>query len=154
MKLAASNKALATLAKEQNFEQHVCKLFGQRDAFKNPLMNTETKQIWARWHALNKDGGLRRADSTARVLWIVGLVLFLFVIFALIYSLHPALVTVAAAVMGWVIAERNALRTRSAQWPIFKSYIDWKLVQKDLNYDNKGDALDDDIPNLLKRPLS
>jgi hypothetical protein len=101
-------------------------------------MNTETKQLLARWQSLAKDGGLQRADSTARVLWVAGLVLLLFVVFALVYRLHPAFVAVAAAVMGWVIAERNALRTRSAQWPIFKSYIDWKRVQQDLSGDNIG----------------
>ena len=38
--------------------------------------------------------------------------------------------------MGWMIAERNALRTREAQWPIFKNYIDWKRVQDDLKDDH------------------
>src|ERR1041384_452431 len=99
-------------------------------------MNDETKQLLARWQSLEKDGGLRRADSTARVLWIVGLVLFLLVVFGLVYGFHPALIAVAAAVMGWVIAERNALRTRAAQWPIFRSYIDWKRVQQDLKDDD------------------
>jgi hypothetical protein len=28
------------------------------------------------------------------------------------------------------------LRTRVAQWPIFKSYIDWKRVQDDLKDDH------------------
>ena len=72
----------------------------------------------------------------ARVLWMVGLVLCLFVVFGVVYRLHPALIAIAAAVMGWVIAERNALRTRAAQWPIFRSYIDWKRVQDDLKDDH------------------
>ena len=100
-------------------------------------MNTETKQLLARWQSLEKNGGLQRAGATARLLWIVGLVLCIFVVFAVVYRLHPAFVAVAAAVMGWVIAESNALRTRLAQWPIFKRYIDWKLVQEDLSHDNK-----------------
>ena len=53
-------------------------------------MNTETKQLLARWQSLAKDGGLQRADSTARVLWVAGLVLFFFVVFAVVYRLtHP-----------------------------------------------------------------
>ena len=72
----------------------------------------------------------------ARVLSIVGFVLLMFVVFGVIYGLHPVLIAVAAAVMGWVVAERNALVTRAAQWPIFKSYIDWKRVQNDLNDDH------------------
>ncbi len=95
-------------------------------------MNTETKQLLTRWQSLEKNDGLQRAGATARLLWIVGLVLCIFVVFAVVYRLHPAFVAVAAAGMGWVIAESNALRTRLAQWPIFKSYIDWKKVEEDL----------------------
>ena len=95
-------------------------------------MNTETKQLLTRWQSLEENGGLQRAGATARLLWIVGLVLCIFVVFAVVYRLHPAFVAVTAAVMGWVIAESNALRTRLAQWPLFKSYIDWKKVEEDL----------------------
>jgi hypothetical protein len=95
-------------------------------------MNTETKQLLSRWQSLENDGALQHAASRARVLWLVGLALCIFVVFAVIYRLHPAFVAVAAAVMGWVIAESNALRTRIAQWPIFKTYIDWKKVEEDL----------------------
>jgi hypothetical protein len=63
---------------------------------------------------------------------VVGLVLCIVVAFAVVYRLHPALTAIAAAAMGWVIAERNALRTRIAQWPSFKKYIDWKRVHEDL----------------------
>ena len=72
----------------------------------------------------------------ARVFWVVGLVLFLFVVLGVVYQLHPALIAVAAAATGWVVAERNALRTRIAQWPTFKNYIDWKRVQDDLRDDH------------------
>ncbi|MEI8288307.1 MAG: hypothetical protein WCH99_02450 [Verrucomicrobiota bacterium] len=99
-------------------------------------MTSETKRLLTRWQSLEKDGGLQRAASMARMLWIVGLVLFLIVVFGVIYGLHPALIAAVAAVLGWVIAERNALQTRAAQWPIFKSYIDWKRVQDDLKDDH------------------
>jgi cytochrome c-type biogenesis protein CcmH/NrfG len=95
-------------------------------------MNTETKQLLSRWQLLEKDSGLQHAASRARALWFTGLVLCIFVVFAVIYRLHPAFVAVAAAAMGWVTAESNALRTRLAQWPIFKTYIDWKRVEEDL----------------------
>ena len=98
-------------------------------------MTNETKQLLSRWQSLEKDGGLQRAVSTAHALWIVGLVLLMFVVFGVVYRFHPALIAIAAAVMGWVIAERNALRIRAAQWPIFKDYIDWKRVEKDLSND-------------------
>ena len=95
-------------------------------------MNTETKQLLTRWQSLEENGGLQCAGATARLLWIIGLVLCIFVVFAVIYQLNPAFVAIAAAAMGWVIAESNALRTRLAQWPIFKSYIDWTKVDEDL----------------------
>ncbi len=98
-------------------------------------MNTETKLLLKRWQALERGDGLRRAGSTARALWLIGLALFLFVALAIFYSLHPAYVAVAAAVMGWTIAERNALRTRAAQWPTFAKYVDWERVKRDLGDD-------------------
>ena len=96
------------------------------------FMNSETKQLLARWQSLESGGGIERAASTGRLLWVVGLALFIFVVFAIAYRLHPAFVAVAAAAMGWVTAESNALRTRLAQWPIFRTYIDWKRVEEDL----------------------
>jgi hypothetical protein len=99
-------------------------------------MNTETKELLTRWQSLEKNGGLQRAGATARTLRIVALVLCIFTVFAVVYRLHPVFVAVAAAVMGWMIAESNALRTRFAQWPIFKSYIDWKKVEEDLKGDD------------------
>jgi hypothetical protein len=95
-------------------------------------MNAETKQLLTRWQALENDGRLQRAASMARALWFAGLVLCIFVVFAVYYRLHPAFVAVAAAAMGWVIAERNALQTRLGQCPIFKTYIDWKRAEEDL----------------------
>jgi hypothetical protein len=100
-------------------------------------MNTDTRQLLNRWQSLKKDGGLRRAASVARTLWFVGLLLCLFVVFGVISRLHPALIAVASAAMGWVVAETNALRTRLAQWPVVKTYIDWKRVEEDLR--GKGD---------------
>jgi hypothetical protein len=101
-------------------------------------MNIETKQLLTRWQALEAGDGLRRAVLTSRVLWVIGLALCIFVVFAVVYRLHPAAIAVSAAVMGWVTAERNALRTRAAQWPTFKHYIDWQRVQEDLSNDTSA----------------
>lgn len=106
---------------------------GYRQVVRRPQgMNIETKQLLTRWQSLERNDGLRRAGATARRLWIIGLILCIVVVFALVYRLHPALIAGLAAAMGWVIAESNALRTRLAQWPIVKSYIDWKKVEEDL----------------------
>ena len=63
-------------------------------------MNGETRQLLARWHALEAGDGLRRVAFTARVLWFVGLGLAMFVALAVTYRLHPAVVAAGAAVMG------------------------------------------------------
>ncbi len=95
-------------------------------------MNSETKKLLPRWHSLERRGGLKRAQTTARVLWVIGLVLFVFLVFLVVYRVHPAFVASPAAAMGSVFAEVNALRNRVAQWPTFKNYIDWKRVEEDL----------------------
>lgn len=99
-------------------------------------MDKDTKKLLARWQSLEKGDGLQRAGSMARILWFVGLVLCVLVVFGVAYGLHPAIVAVAAAAMGWIIAERNALRGRLAQWPTFRRYIDWNHVQEDLSSDD------------------
>jgi hypothetical protein len=100
-------------------------------------MDNDTRKILTRWQSLEKGDGLRRVVSIARVLWLVGLVLCFFVVVGVAYGLHPVILVVAAAAMGWIIAEGNALRGRLGQWPIFRRYIDWKRVQEDLNSDDK-----------------
>src|SRR5258708_36274832 len=91
-----------------------------------------TKDMLTRWLSLEKGDGLRRAGFMARVLWIVGLLLCILVALGVAFKVHPVAVAVPAAVMGWIIAESNALRSRLAHWPIFKRYLDWKRVEEDL----------------------
>jgi hypothetical protein len=95
-------------------------------------MTSETRQLLARWQALEKGDGLQRVVSMVRALRIVALALGLLVVLGVVYKLHPAGIAVCAGVLGWVTAERNSLLTRQAQWPIVKRYIDWKRVQEDL----------------------
>src|SRR5277367_6610123 len=99
-------------------------------------MNSKFRNLLLRWHSLEKEDGLRRAKTVVRVLWFVGLALFLFIGFGIVYKLDP--IAVASAVMGWVIAERDALRTRLVQWPAIRRYVDWKLVEEDLRTDHTG----------------
>ena len=96
-------------------------------------MDQDTKSLLMRWQALEKGDGLRRVSSLVRVLWVLGLVLCLVVVFGIFYGWPTVAVAVAAAVMGWIIAETNALRSRLAQWPLFKRYIDWRRVEEDLS---------------------
>ena len=99
-------------------------------------MDKHSKDLLSQWQLLESGDGLKRSGSMVRILWIAGLLLCIVVIFGISYGLHPVVVAIAAVAMGWVIAERNALRTRLSQWPILRRYIDWKRVQEDLT-DNK-----------------
>jgi hypothetical protein len=98
-------------------------------------MQTRATALLQRLVSLEDGDGLRRATSLSRVLFGVGLLLSVFVGYAIVYRLHPALIAVAALVIGFVIAERNALRSRISQWPIFRGYIDWQRVREDLKRD-------------------
>ena len=101
-------------------------------------MSNETKQLLTRWQSLRKEKGLQQAAGVAKILWFAGAALCIFVVFGLVYSLHPALTAAGAAAMGWITAERNALLTRVSQWPIIQTYIDWNRVQNDLNNDTNA----------------
>jgi hypothetical protein len=96
-------------------------------------MDPHSKKLLLRWQALQKSDGLQRASSLARALWFSGFVLCLVVVFGIVYLWSPVAIAVAAAAMGWVIAESNALRSRLAQWPFFSRYIDWRRVEEDLS---------------------
>jgi hypothetical protein len=97
------------------------------------MVDPNTKQILARWQALADGPAMKRATLIARILSIIGLVMTIFVIYASAVRLNPTFIAAAALVAGWVVAEGNALRTRQAQWPIFKAYLDWNRVHQDLN---------------------
>ena len=101
-------------------------------------MDPATKRLLSRWQSLRTEVGLKRAASVARWLWLVGLILALVVAFGLYYELPPLAVAAAAAAMGWVIAERNALNLRISQWPVVASYIDWGRVTDDLGGDQEA----------------
>jgi hypothetical protein len=100
-------------------------------------MDPATKHLLNRWQSLRTEAGLKRAASVARWLWLAGLILALVVAFGLYYELPPLAVAAAASAMGWVVAERNALKSRISQWPMVVSYIDWGRVTNDLGGDQE-----------------
>jgi hypothetical protein len=101
-------------------------------------MDDYTRNLLMRWRSFESGSGMKLVTSMARFLWFVGLALCAIVVFGVMYGLHSAAIAGAAIALGWVIAERNALRSRQAQWPIFKQYIDWQKVQKDLGESNSS----------------
>jgi Na+/H+ antiporter NhaD/arsenite permease-like protein len=98
-------------------------------------MPSQTHRFLTRLHDLQKGDAIRRASVLGRALFVVGLLLAIFVGYAVVFGLQPSLIAVASAGMGWVIAERNALRLRISQWPMFQKYIDWRRVEEDLTRD-------------------
>lgn len=96
-------------------------------------MEIETRQLLDRWKSLRSGTGLARATSIASALGLLGRVLLLVIVIGLYRMFPPAVLVAVSAAMGWVIAERNALKSRIAQWPVFASYIDWERVNNDLD---------------------
>jgi len=95
------------------------------------------KTILRRWHALHQGEGLKHAMRVCRILWALGFIACLATIACVLLGLHPIFPTLISAVMGWLVAESNALRTRLSQWPVMESYINWDRVQSDLNVEIK-----------------
>ena len=95
-------------------------------------MDAGTTRLLSRWESLRSGAGLARATSVARALWVLGLALCLVIVIGLYCMLPPIVLVAVSAVMGWVIAERNALKSRITQWPTFANYIDWARVSNDL----------------------
>ena len=98
-------------------------------------MQSPANRLLKRLHSLEDGDGIRRATSLSRVLFVAGMLLSMFIGYAIVYRLHPVLIAAAAAVVGFVVAERNALRSRVSQWPVFRGYIDWQRVREDLKRD-------------------
>lgn len=95
-------------------------------------VNSETRRLLLRWKALAQPDALQRVKAMVRALWIAGLFVVVVVAIAIARELSPVLIACAAAVAGWLIAETNALRNRIAQWDIFRSYLDWGRIERDL----------------------
>src|SRR5512138_2184066 len=95
-------------------------------------IDAETKRLLLRWHALSNPGELQRVKARALTLWIFGLIVFLVVGVAIAKGQSAVLVAGGGMVVGWLIAETNALRSRIAQWDTFKRYLDWTRIEQDL----------------------
>ena len=90
-------------------------------------------EILTRWVAIESGNGIENVRKTSHFFSIaaftvcvaVGLVYAFFDLPSLVFEFPGALI-------GWLIAERNALESRIAQWPTFRQYIDWTKVREDL----------------------
>jgi hypothetical protein len=104
-------------------------------------MDKETRNLLLRWQMLQNDEGAKPVRTVLLMLSLSALAFFIFVMVGLNYgSFHPTVVVLAAAAMGYVVAEAIALRHRMNQWPRLKHYIDWKRVEEDLKSDTNQQA--------------
>jgi hypothetical protein len=90
------------------------------------------KEILARWLSLEHADGVSRARRMRRKLSVASFVVFA-VAFAtgIYFKLHPSITLVLGAVVGWLIAESNALQSRLNLFPVYREYIDWEKVERD-----------------------
>jgi hypothetical protein len=95
-------------------------------------MDDKTKSMLTRWQTLESDEGLKKVRFYIYMLGLVGLLFCMFTVVGVATGINPIATAISAAIMGWIVAETNALRNRSSQWPIFQRYIDWKRVHEDL----------------------
>ncbi len=98
-------------------------------------MDKNSKNLLLRWQALDKGEGIQQVKSTIRRLDLFGFAFSFAIVYCIFFKLHPVFIALAAAALGWVTAERNALKTRMDQWSFLKQYIDWERVEKDLAED-------------------
>lgn len=90
-------------------------------------------EILTRWAAIERGDGLVKCQKISRVLTIIGVAGCIAIVAGTMWLGWVAgAFGIAGILIGWVIAERNALDTRVADWPTYRQYIDWPRVHQDL----------------------
>jgi hypothetical protein len=101
----------------------------------------QPKDILTRWMNLEEGTGLAKAKLASRYLSIASFTICIAIaLMGGYFELPWWVLVVPAVVVGWLIAERNALNTRVAQWPVYRKYIDWSRVRADLQSEPNYDA--------------
>jgi len=91
------------------------------------------KTILSRWVAIEQGDEIRRIRRVSRNLSLAAYMIFFAALAICAYFQPPAWIALfPGLVVGWLIAEKNALDTRIAHWPVFRRYIDWARVEADL----------------------
>jgi len=82
--------------------------------------------------ALEKSGGMEHAQRRRRQLNLAAWLLLVVVAVGGAFLGWRSYLTVWPSIaIGWCVAERNALQSRMAMWPVVRSYIDWQMVERD-----------------------
>ena len=85
------------------------------------------------WVAIERGNGIEKVIGTGRYLSLVAFaVTVATVLIGMNFELPRLVFFVPGVLVGWLIAERNALADRLSKWPILREYIDWLHVEADL----------------------
>ena len=91
------------------------------------------QEMLGAWVAIERGNGSARVLRTGRYLSFAAFAVTVATVLVSMNFELPRLVFFAPGVLvGWLIAERNALADRLSKWPILRQYIDWSHVDADL----------------------
>lgn len=112
-------------------------------------MNHNFKQstVLKRWVDLRSQEGWRRVNKIILYLRIITFALCFALVWSIFYNESRVMPALIGITLGWVVAEKNALRARKKTWPLLEKIIDWSLVEKKLS-----DATDSNLRHPEANP--
>ena len=90
----------------------------------------QEQETLQRWVAIEDSTGIDAALRMVKNLTVGSISLTILIVCAFYFNFHPAIVSVLSILLGWSVAERNALRSRIKLWPQLRKYLDWKLIRE------------------------
>jgi len=85
------------------------------------------------WLTLKEGSGIKSARSKTMKLQFIGISLTVAVSLLIYFQVHSAFIAIVSVAIGWVIAERNALRSRIKLWPKLEKYLNWELINEHIS---------------------
>ena len=76
---------------------------------------------------------MERAKFASRKLFFIGILLTGIVAVLMFFKANSIFIALVSAVIGWSIAERNALRSRINLWPKLEKYLSWEAIHERLS---------------------
>lgn len=98
-------------------------------------MNEEHK-ILETWISIKEAGGPIKARKTVNLLLLIGISLSVLIAILVYLRVNPILYVALSIILGWSIAERNALTVRIKMWPKLDKYLNWELISKNCEKKN------------------
>lgn len=92
-------------------------------------MNQEQK-ILQKWISIKDEGGISKAKKTKIILLLLGVILSVVVAIIFYYKLNPLFSIIPSVLLGWSVAERNALTSRIKSWSKLEKYLNWDVIRE------------------------